>query len=134
MQGRIVVVVVLLGLTVLNPLHLPWSLPWLTDQLAGTGLGRFLVEREGTIIVLGTVYFTAAMIPVYYWIWQRTSRRRALGRTTAPAAAVSPASETAQAEADDSEETADDSYRGPGGGKRPPRPSRSRRRRPRARR
>ena len=129
MQSRIVVVLVLVGLTVLNPLHLPWTLPWLTEQLSGTAFGRFLAEREGTIIVLGTVYFAATMIPVYYWIWRRTSRRRSQARAPARVQAVSPSAQT-PAQTTEAEE---ESYRGPGGGKRPPRPPRSRRRRTRAR-
>ena len=123
---RVIIALAVLGLTVLNPLHLPFSLPWLTEQYAGTSLGDFLRDNEGAIIVAGTVYFTAAMIPVYYWIWRRTSRRRpdagASARVAASVAVREPISDPES-----------DGYQGPGGGKRSPRPSRSRRRRTRAR-
>ncbi len=133
-QNRIVFALVVLGLTVFNPLHLPWSLPWLTDLFSGTGFGNFLAEREGTIIVLGTVYFTATMIPVYYWIWRRTSQRRGQDRAPVRVSAAVPGSPTAPATTQTADSDDDDEYRGPGGGKRPPRPSRSRRRRARPRR
>ncbi len=120
---KAILVLVVLGLTVFNPLHLPWSLPWLTDQMGGNSFGEFLRDREGLIIVIGTVYFTGAMIPVYYWIWQRTTRRRAEAKAPARAPAAVPVST----------EPDGDEYRGPGGGKRAPRPSRSRRRRSRPR-
>ncbi len=120
-RRNVIMAVVVLGLTVFNPLHLPWSLPWLTDQMGGNSFGGFLRDREGAIIVIGTVYFTGAMIPVYYWIWQRTTRRRAEAKTMVhvPTAVLA------------TNEPDDDGYRGPGGGKRAPRPSRSRRRRSR---
>lgn len=120
---RFILALVVLGLTVFNPLHLPWSLPWLTEQMGGTSFGEFLRDREGAIIVIGTVYFTGAMIPVYYWIWQRTTRRRAEAKAPTRVPETVP----------DTTERDDDGYRGPGGGKRAPRPSRSRRGRSRPR-
>jgi hypothetical protein len=122
-RQRFILALVVLGLTAFNPLHLPWSLPWLTQQMGGTSFGEFLRGHEGAIIVIGTVYFIGAMIPVYYWIWQRTTRRRAEAKAPTRVPERVPATNKPD----------DDGYRGPGGGKRAPRPSRSRRRRSRPR-
>jgi hypothetical protein len=106
---RVLIALVAIGFIVLNPIHLPLSVRWLADRYAGTGLGRFLLDNEVTIVIVGTVYFTAVMIPVYYWLW---TRRR---RPSAPDAVARARGRGAVAAEANSEP-----YRGPGGGKREP--------------
>ena len=114
---RLVIGAAAIGFVVVNPLHLQWTLPWLEGQLDGTAAGDFLGTNERTIVIAGAVYFSAAMLPIYYWMWSRRRRPtpRSVG-TALPTTAVADAPIGA-------------SYRGPGGGKRAPRPARARRRR-----
>ncbi|MDA1097100.1 MAG: hypothetical protein O3B84_07590 [Chloroflexi bacterium] len=114
---RLLIGAAAIGFVVVNPLHLQWTLPWLEGQLDGTAAGDFLRTNERTIVVAGAVYFTAAMLPVYYWMWSR--RRRPAPQIVGPARAT----------ATEADAPIGASYRGPGGGKRAPRPARARRRR-----
>lgn len=111
---RILFILVATGFIFLNPVHLPWTLPWLAEQQAGTAFGDFLLEKQGPITIAGTVYFTAVMVPVYYWLWNRRRKK------PSPATASSPSA---------SDDTVEEGYRGPGGGKRLPSSVRRRQRR-----
>lgn len=110
---------VAVGFIVLNPLHLPLTIPWFIENQAGTPLGDFVATYEQQIIVGATVYFTAVMIPVYIWLWRRRRKTGETPRREAPAPVENP-------------EPGEPIYRGPGGGKRLPpnmRPNANRRRR-----
>ena len=101
---------------VVNPIHLPFTLPWLERRWAGNAVGSFLHRHEGTVLVMSTVYFMIAMTSFYFWLWNKRLRRRAV-TAQVPLASTdghSPATEATP-------------YRGPGGGKKPPR-TRQRRR------
>lgn len=112
---RFLYVVIGVGFVAVNPLHLPFSLPWLARRLEGSFLGTFLSRYEGTILVVSTVYFLIATFAFYTWMSSRRTRRG----ITPPATGASMNGGHAVGGA----------YRGPGGGKTPPRHSRRRIRR-----
>ncbi|MBI4235776.1 MAG: hypothetical protein HY688_00255 [Chloroflexi bacterium] len=103
---------VAIAFVVLNPIHLPLTLPWLARQWEGNALGAFLARHEGTVLVVSTVYFMTTMTSFYIWLWTKRLRRRAV--TQAPAVSAN------------GQRPAAPPYRGPGGGKRAPRTRRRR--------
>ena len=109
-----IITLVAIGFIILNPIHLPFTLQYAIERQAGTRLGDFLADNQSVIIIGATVYFTAVMIPVYFWLWKR---RR--GATKQPAR-VAPTTNAAP------REPGEPAYRGPGGGKRLPPSFRSR--------
>ena len=113
---RLFITLVAAGFVIFNPVHLPWSLPWLAARQEGTSLGLFLTDNEGPIVIASTVYFTVVMVPVYYWLWTR--RRRRTQNTAAP---VRDSRESGRVQ--------EEAYKGPGGGKRLPSSTRRRQRR-----
>lgn len=109
-----IITLVAIGFIVFNPIHLPFTLQYVIERQAGTQLGDFLTDNQSGIVIGSTVYFTAVMIPVYFWLW-----RRRRGATKKPERmAPSAASETSG--------PGEPTYRGPGGGKRLPPSFRSR--------
>lgn len=122
---RLLYALVGLSFVAFNPIHLPFSLPWLGRQVAGSSLGDVLARYEGTILIVSTVYFMMVMTSFYIWLW---GRRKARASAAAPREASRPAPREASRQAPPQEP-----YRGPGGGRRPPPSLRSRSRRPRRR-
>ncbi len=103
-----IITLVAIGFIVLNPIHLPFTLQYAIERQAGTQLGDFLADNQSAIIIGATVYFTAVMIPVYFWLWKRRRGATKQPKRVAPSAA----SETSG--------PGEPTYRGPGGGKRLP--------------
>ncbi|MBI4328915.1 MAG: hypothetical protein HY685_03505 [Chloroflexi bacterium] len=98
---------------VINPIHLPFTVPWLGNQLAAMGVtsvADWVKANEGMIVAVGTGYFLAAIGYVYWWLFFIRRRK------------VQQAATVAVAAPQDSGEP----YRGPGGGKRRPRARRHR--------
>ena len=98
---RALILLVFIGFVLFNPIHLGWTLPYAAEL--DNPLGDYVKGNEQGVLIFSTVYFTAVMMPIYYWIWTR--RRKKSGKTD---------DGTAVAEA----------YRGPGGGKKRPKKKR----------
>ena len=105
---------VAVGFIALNPLHLPFTLPWLAAQWEGNALGQLLSRHESTVLVVSTVYFMMASMAFWYWMWSKRPRRQQAPTTTASVSTngVHPVGTP---------------YRGPGGGKTRPRSHQRRR-------
>ena len=85
-----------LGFVIFNPIHLSWSLPYLVSL--DYDILNFIKGREESVILFSTIYFTLVMIPIYYRLFTRNRRKK---------------------EKDLSFPEERETYRGPGGGKRP---------------
>ena len=103
-----IITMVAIGFIVLNPIHLPFTLPYVIERQAGTQLGEFLADNQSGIVIGATVYFTAVMIPVYFWLWKRRRGAAKQPQRAAPATTSEPRG------------PGEPTYRGPGGGKRLP--------------
>ena len=103
-----IITLVAIGFIVLNPIHLPFTLDYVIERQSGTQLGAFLADNQSGIIIGATVYFTAVMVPVYFWLWKRRRRAAKQPQRVAPAATS------------ESRGPGESTYRGPGGGKRLP--------------
>lgn len=95
---RLLILLVFVGFVLFNPIHLGWTLPYVAEL--DNPLGEYVKGNEQRVLIFSTVYFTAVMMPIYYWLW---TRRRKPSRKT------------------NDENTVPEAYRGPGGGKKRPR-------------
>ena len=95
---RLLILLVFVGFVLFNPIHLGWTLPYVAEL--DNPLGEYVQGNEQRVLIFSTVYFTAVMMPIYYWLWTR--RRKKSPKT-------------------DGETTVSEAYRGPGGGKKRPR-------------
>ena len=106
---RLLILLVSIGFVVFNPIHLGWTLPYIAEL--DTPLAELLQGNEQNVLIFSTVYFTAVMMPVYYWIWTRRRKRSTKNQNIENAVAGA--------------------YIGPGGGKKRPKNKRNSNRRKR---
>lgn len=110
------IVIAFASALVINPIHLPFTVPWLGNQLAAMGaasVADWIKANEGMIVAVGTGYFLAAIGYVYWWLFF-IRRRKAQQTAAATVPVVAP-------------QDSGEPYRGPGGGKRRPRARRQHR-------
>lgn len=99
---RSLILLVFIGFVLFNPIHLGWTLPYVAKL--DSPVAELLVGNEQNVLIFSTVYFTAVMMPIYYWIWTR--RRKTSTKQNV-------------------ENAVQEGYIGPGGGKKRPKKKRN---------
>ncbi|MFL2640741.1 MAG: hypothetical protein ACJ0OL_05430 [Dehalococcoidia bacterium] len=103
---RLVILLVFIGFVLFNPIHLGWTLPYVAKL--DHPVANLLDGNEQNVLIFSTIYFTAVMMPIYYWIWTRRRKTQTKQKI---------------------ENSVGESYIGPGGGKKRPKNKRNPKRR-----